>query len=117
MKKLFDLEAFKAGHKALTRDGRIANFIGVCEKCCPWQRLLVLMEGGELIQYYYENGTYVHRCYNQLDLILVGNDVQELIDAHKLYVANPPPEQAEAERSSRDSYRTPLQEFRSAMFV
>ena len=116
--KPFDLEAFKKGQKALTRDGRVATFVGVCENCGPWHRLFAHIKGETLARNYFGDGTYANQLEPHcLDLVLVGDDTQELIEAHKLYIANPPQKQIKhTEHSSDTSYRTPLQEFRAAMF-
>lgn len=115
MNKPFDLEAFKKGQKALTRDGRVATFVGVCEKCGPWHRLFAHIKGETLARNYFGDGTYANQLEPHcLDLVLVGDDTQELIEALKSYT---PQKQAKpSEHSSDTSYRTPLQEFRAAMF-
>jgi hypothetical protein len=41
----FNLEAFKAGQKAATRDGSIATFIGICENCCSDEVLIFSVDG------------------------------------------------------------------------
>jgi hypothetical protein len=42
--KPFNLEAFKQGQKALTRDGRVATFIGVCEDCRADEQLIYTLK-------------------------------------------------------------------------
>ena len=41
----FNLEEFKAGRKAYTRDGKIATFIGICDECSEEFKLIVHIEG------------------------------------------------------------------------
>lgn len=116
--KPFDLEDFAIKKKAITLDGRIATFVGICEECSSWHRLFAHIEGETLARNYFRDGTYANQLEPHcLDLVLVGYDTQELIEAHKLYIANPPQKQVKhSEHSSDTSYRTPLQEFRAAMF-
>lgn len=100
----FDLEAFKQGQKAITLDGRLVNFVGVCEKCSPWHKLFAQIEGETLARNYFADGTYrnqVEPC--DLDLVLVGDDTQELIEAHKLYAANPPQKKVKHNSKSHKS--------------
>lgn len=40
----FNLEAFKAGQKALTRDGRVATFVGICEECPNKEQLIAYID-------------------------------------------------------------------------
>lgn len=45
MNKPFNLEAFKQGQQALTRDGRTATFLAICADCSVDFRLILLLEG------------------------------------------------------------------------
>ena len=45
----FDLDKFKAGQKALTRDGRVATFIGICEQCKIDLKLIIVLKGHQWI--------------------------------------------------------------------
>lgn len=51
----FDLEAFKKGDKALTADGKIAEFVAHVPSAMPTHRLLVKV--GALVRHYKEDGT------------------------------------------------------------
>lgn len=82
----FDSEKFKSGQKALTRDGRVATFIGICEKCENFHRLLVLIEGDDQVTSYSLNGE-MHNCIgtysvSRYDLVSMVSRHQHLIDSY-----------------------------------
>ena len=58
MNKPFNLESFKAGQKALTRDGRVATFVGICEACEEFSRLLVLIQGDDQVMFLNLDGKF-----------------------------------------------------------
>ncbi len=82
----FNLDAFKAGQKALTRDGRTATFIGICEGCEEFSRLLVLLEGDDQVMFFSLNGKFEQSTgtYNETryDLVSMVSRHQRLIDSY-----------------------------------
>ena len=86
MNKSFNLEAFKAGQKALTRDGQQATFIGICEGCEEFSRLLVLLEGDDQVMFFSLNGKFEQSIgtYNETryDLVSMVSRHQHLIDSY-----------------------------------
>lgn len=82
----FNLERFKAGQKALTREGHVATFVGICEKCENFYRLLVLIEGDDQVTSYSLNGE-MHNCIgtysaSRYDLVSMVSRHQHLIDSY-----------------------------------
>lgn len=81
----FNLEAFKAGQKALTRDGRVATFIGVCKECYEYCQLIVSIDGTRLPMALHLNGmhnaTLVGIC-DTYDLVSMVSRHHHLIDAY-----------------------------------
>lgn len=67
--KPFDLEAFKNGQKALTRDGRVATFVGVCEKCKPDYQLVAYVKGKTQVDTFSIGGQFYHESPSSFDLI------------------------------------------------
>lgn len=67
--KPFDLEAFKAGQKALTRDGRVATFVGICEKCKIDRQLIVFIKGKKQVDSFGMNGQFCSESPSSFDLI------------------------------------------------
>lgn len=86
MNKPFNLEAFRNGQKALTRDGRVATFIGICEGCEEFSRLLVLLEGDDQVMFFSLNGKFEQSIgtYNETryDLVSMVSRHQHLIDSY-----------------------------------
>ena len=82
----FDLESFKAGQKALTRDGRVAMFVGICEACEEFSRLLVLLEGEDQVMFYSLKGTFEQSIgtytESRYDLVSMKSRHQHLIDSY-----------------------------------
>ena len=69
--KPFDLEAFKAGQKALTRDGRVATFVGICEKRKADYQIIVYVKGKTQVDAFNINGQFCHESPSSFDLIEV----------------------------------------------
>lgn len=65
----FDLDKFKAGQKALTRDGRVATFVGVCGECKPDYKLIVYIEGKTQVDTFSLDGRFYHESPSSFDLI------------------------------------------------
>lgn len=82
MNKPFDLEAFKKGHKALTRDGRVATFIGVCEECSELHQLIIHIERKKYTLALQESGTLFESALSAVDLVSMVSRHQALIDAY-----------------------------------
>lgn len=82
MNKPFDLEAFKKGHKALTRDGRVATFIGVCEECSELHQLIIHIERKKYTSALQESGTLFESALSAVDLVSMVSRHQHLIDAY-----------------------------------
>lgn len=80
--KPFDLEAFKAGQKALTRDGRVATFIGVCEECSELHQLIIHIERKKYTSALQESGTLFETALSAVDLVSMVSRHQALIDAY-----------------------------------
>ena len=81
MNKPFDLEAFKRGQKALTRDGRVATFIGICEECPTQEKLIAHISWSDSITSYSLGGAYGSRNEYDYDLVSMVSRHQVLIDA------------------------------------
>ena len=86
MNKPFNLESFKAGQKALTRDGRVATFVGICEACEEFSRLLVLLEGEDQVMFYSLKGTFEQSIgtytESRYDLVSIKSRHQHLINSY-----------------------------------
>lgn len=80
--KPFDLEAFKAGQKALTRDGRVATFIGVCEECSKLYYLIIHIEGEKCTSVVQKSGTLFETATSAVDLVSMVSRHQALIDSY-----------------------------------
>lgn len=82
--KPFDLEAFKQGRKALTRDGRVATFVGICKECRDSNRLIVHVQGYGAIFTYFVNGGYPDEdsALHSFDLVSMVSRHQHLIDSY-----------------------------------
>ena len=84
MNKPFNLEAFKSGQKALTREGRVVTFVGICDRCKNhYCKLLVFIEGNAMITSYSLDG----ECYDYdgegpFDLVSMVSRHQHLIEAY-----------------------------------
>lgn len=80
----FDLENFKAGQKALTRNGRIATFIGVCNECRASNRLVAHIHGYDSVFTYFASGVYPDEDnrYSLYDLVSMVSRHQALIDSY-----------------------------------
>ena len=65
----FNLEQFKKGVKARTRDGRIATFIGVCEECGEYSQVVAHVEGWSYVNTYTTNGTFMEYRDHKDDLV------------------------------------------------
>jgi hypothetical protein len=65
----FDLEQFKQGVNARTRDGRIATFIGMCKDCHDHNRVVTYIGGGCNVITFSTNGTYTKDEANENDLV------------------------------------------------
>lgn len=79
----FNLEAFKAGQKALTCDGRVATFVGICEECHPRNRLCVHIQGCGYLYTYFESGIYPDKTQlSPRDLVSMASRHQHLIDSY-----------------------------------
>lgn len=74
----FNLEAFKAGQKALTRGGRIATFVGICEQCEDVSKLLAVVDNNGYTTNYTLNGRF-GKSESSLDLISMVSRRQHLI--------------------------------------
>ena len=78
----FDLEKFKAGQKALTRNGRVATFVGVCEDCEDSYKLIVhLCSDYETISYFLD-GYFYKYIEDMYDLVSMVSRHQALIDSY-----------------------------------
>ena len=82
MSKSFNLEAFKNGKKALTRDGRVATFVGVCEKCPNNEKLIAHINWDDNITSYSLRGTYRSSKESDYDLVSMASRHQHLIDSY-----------------------------------
>lgn len=82
MSKSFNLEAFKNGKKALTRDGRVATFVGVCEKCPNNEKLIAHINWDDNITSYSLRGAYRSSKESDYDLVSMVSRHQALIDAY-----------------------------------
>ncbi len=82
----FNLEAFKSGQKALTRDGRVATFVAICEECEEFSRLLVLLKGEEQVMFFSLNGQFEQpiKTYDEsrYDLVSMVSRHQALINSY-----------------------------------
>lgn len=83
MNKPFDLEAFKAGQKALTRYGRVATFVGICDGCTHAQKLFVFIAGHATVRSLLLNGKmYDGEETGVNDLVSMASRHQALIDSY-----------------------------------
>ena len=83
MNKPFDLEAFKAGQKALTRLGNIVEYVGFCSKCTEGNRLIGYVNCGNVwVSRYYENGRHNKDHESEFDLVSMVSRHQALIDSY-----------------------------------
>lgn len=83
MSKPFDLEAFKAGQKAVTRDGRIVTFVGICDECAEQNKLVVRMQGCSSTDNYNLDGAfYTDKAQSAYDLVSIVSRHQHLIDSY-----------------------------------
>ena len=84
--KPFNLEAFKKSQKALTRDGRVASFAGICEQCEIYSQLLALLEGDDQVMFFSLDGKFEQSIgeYNtsRYDLVAMASRHQALIDSY-----------------------------------
>lgn len=79
----FNLEAFKAGQKALTRDGRVATFVGICEECGSFQRKLVANIKDNIGTTSYSLGGRVYPTgHSNKDLVSMVSRHQHFIDSY-----------------------------------
>lgn len=86
----FDLEQFKQGVKARTRDGRIATFVGICEYCHEYQQIVVYVEGCPFVLSFNTNGKYMQDEVHVNDLVSMVSPWESVpIDA-KVRVKNHP---------------------------
>lgn len=67
--KPFNFELFKNGRKAIARNGRLVDFIGVCDKCKPCSQLLVMVEGLEEPMRLHLNGKLILNEDYEVDLV------------------------------------------------
>lgn len=81
MNKLFDLEAFKAGQKALTRDGRIATYVGFCKECDFNFKVMVHIENDGRCFPYKADGVFFN-INDKMDLVSMVSRHQHLIDSY-----------------------------------
>ena len=79
MNKPFDLEAFKAGQKALTRDGRVATFVGFCKECDFNFKVMVHIENDGRCFPYKADGVFFN-INDNMNLVSMISQHQELID-------------------------------------
>lgn len=71
--KPFNLEAFKAGQKALTRSGQCATFVGICEKCMIDSRLIIYIEKNRVTSSVCLSGKYYgNGIESPFDLVSMG---------------------------------------------
>jgi hypothetical protein len=75
---MLDLETFKAGQKAVTRDGREATYIGICENCLGDEALVFTVPGrsNDVIITTTLTGSY--HSYNEESLL----DLVEMVSRH-----------------------------------
>ena len=74
----FDLDSFKQGMKARTENGAIATFIGICEDCGTFSKVIAHVEGCYGVDTFSTNGTYSkHSGYgnNLISMISPWEDV------------------------------------------
>ena len=86
MNKPFNLEAFKAGQKALTRDGRVATCVVICEECEKSRGLVYRTYCNEryaesVFVISLEGNFYSNGMESTLDLVSMVSRHQMLIDA------------------------------------
>lgn len=65
----FDLEAFKTGTPAYTRDGRKATFVGICERCEINSKLLAYIEGSPQVAQLFLDGRFDEYMDEPEDLV------------------------------------------------
>ena len=65
----FNLEQFKKGVKARTRDGRTASYIGICEDCGHYNLLVAHIEGYCNVDTFNTNGTFMEYGTHKYDLV------------------------------------------------
>lgn len=84
MSKSFNLEDFKNGKKALTRDGRVATFVGICDECSDDYKLLAIIAGHNSVSSYFLSGNvYENRKLDSdSDLVSMVSRHQALIDSY-----------------------------------
>ena len=81
--KPFNLEDFKKGQKALTRDGRVVTFVGVCDECAKQNKLIVNMQGCASTDAYNLDGAfYTNKAQSSYDLVSMVYRHQHLIDSY-----------------------------------
>ena len=82
--KPFDLEAFKSGQKAITRSGRVATFVGICNECRASNRLVAHILGYDSVFTYFASGVYPDEDnrYSMYDLVSMVSRHQHLIDSY-----------------------------------
>lgn len=78
--KPFNLEAFKAGQKALTREGRVATFVGICEDCNDSGKVIFHVSGRQgVLSVPYSGAHYVDWDDNLVSMV---SRHQHLIDSY-----------------------------------
>ena len=84
MSKSFNLEAFKNGKKAITRSGRVATFVGICNECRASNRLVAHIQGYDSVFTYFASGVYPDEDnrYSMYDLVSMVSRHQHLIDSY-----------------------------------
>ena len=82
MNKPFDLEAFKNGQKALTRDGRKVTYAGWCDGLDVYH-LIAHIEGNSYVSTYTPEGKNNNTYDSRADLVSMVPRHQHLIDSYK----------------------------------
>lgn len=73
----FNIEDFKKGMPATTRDGRNAAFIGICEQCGEDYQLAAHVEGRLNVTEYFLDGKFKKEFGHELDLISMYHPAQD----------------------------------------
>lgn len=76
----FDLEEFKAGVPAVTRNGIRVKFVGFCEECDRGYRLVAFIKGSNKTTSYFENGALYDYKKSEEDLVGMMSRHQHMID-------------------------------------
>lgn len=74
----FNLEQFKSGTPAYTRDGRKATFVGICEDCRKDSQLVVNLSDSGTPDSYYLSGEVSNAFTSNSDLVSMQNSFEHI---------------------------------------